>query len=77
MKPIAYCIISLSLLALLSACGGKDYEYVNSNDTKPGPGLFSGEDGVFTVFESKKKIVTEESQAAETVEQVKPKPSPQ
>jgi hypothetical protein len=34
---------------LLCNCGGTDYSYVDTRDQKAGPGLFSGEDGAFTV----------------------------
>ncbi len=35
----------------LPGCGGKDYTYVEDHELKPGPGLFSGKDGVFTVYD--------------------------
>lgn len=38
------------VLTLLAACGGKEFAYQESNDIKPGAGLFSGEDGVFTIY---------------------------
>lgn len=46
-------IMSVSLIVSLSACGGKDYEYT-SDDEKRGPGLFSGEDGVITIYDKPK-----------------------
>jgi len=34
----------------LSGCGGNPFDYKPLNDLKPGPGLFSGEDGDFTII---------------------------
>ena len=32
-------------------CGGKDFNYVpEPGEVKPGPGLISGKDGVFTLY---------------------------
>ena len=36
---------------LLQGCGGSDYTYVEDQELKPGPGLFSGKDGEFTLYE--------------------------
>lgn len=47
-------IVSVFVIVFLSACGGKDYEYTN-DDEKRGPGLFSGKDGVFTIYDKPKK----------------------
>lgn len=35
---------------VLSGCGGDSYTYEPSNELKPGPGVFSGEDGEFTLI---------------------------
>jgi len=69
-------IIPLCLLAaaLLAGCGGKEYTYVEDQETKPGPGLFSGEDGVFRIYEgtisnpvkSEKKSAPESKNTTET-----------
>ena len=40
----------LLLSCFLTGCVGNEYHYVDAADVKPGPGLFSGEDGVFTVY---------------------------
>ncbi|WP_136798645.1 MULTISPECIES: hypothetical protein [Desulfosediminicola] len=37
-------------LAFISSCGGNEFVYQDSNEMKPGSGLISGEDGVFTVY---------------------------
>jgi len=37
--------------ALLAACAeGKDIDYAGPDEMQPGPGLFSGKDGKFTIF---------------------------
>ncbi len=38
---------------LLAGCVGEEYHYVDDAELKPGPGLLSGEDGVFTIYEKK------------------------
>jgi len=42
------------LLLMLSGCAGRNFDYTDSNETKPGPGLFSDEDGVFTIIKREK-----------------------
>lgn len=37
---------------LLAGCGGEPYQYQPDNELKPGPGLFSGEDGEFNLIGS-------------------------
>ena len=58
--------ISIIVSVLLLGCGGKEYPYVEDQELKPGPGLFSGEDGVFTIYgdspSSKKKMQEEADQ---------------
>lgn len=44
-----YWLTGFILSCLLCSCGGSAYTYVDTNEQKAGPGLFSGEDGVFTV----------------------------
>jgi hypothetical protein len=44
-----YSLIGFLIFFLLCSCGGTDYAYVDTNEQKTGPGLFSGEDGVFNV----------------------------
>lgn len=62
-----YALITLlCVCSFLAGCGGKDFDYVDARDTKPGPGLMSGDDGVFTIYGSKKKKpVTEGSDSPE------------
>jgi hypothetical protein len=41
----------LAVAAAVSACASaRPFVYENDRDLKPGPGLFSGEDGVFTIY---------------------------
>ncbi len=44
----------LLYLLVINGCGGTDYQYESATEKKPGPGLFSGEDGVFTVIKKDK-----------------------
>ena len=39
----------------LSGCGGKEFVYQPDHELKPGPGLFSGEDGEFTLIGTPEK----------------------
>jgi hypothetical protein len=55
-----YCFILLLLSMLLCSCGGTEYSYIDTNEEKPGPGLFSGDDGVFTVVKKRAQEVEEE-----------------
>ena len=34
----------------LNGCGGEDWTYQSDRQLKPGPGLFSGEDGEFNLI---------------------------
>jgi len=56
---LAGCLLACQLLA---GCGGEPYAYQPSNELKPGPGLFSGEDGEFTLIGSPKKQENSEPQ---------------
>ena len=48
-------LIVLSIMASgLVACGGTPFQHTDSKETKPGPGLFSGDDGVFTLYKNEK-----------------------
>ena len=49
MKPLPL-ITALLLSTFLSGCAGEEYTYIDEADLKSGPGLFSGEDGVFTIY---------------------------
>ena len=48
---------------LLFSCGGEPFTYSPSNEVKPGPGLFSGPDGEFTVI-GPKAPVTEDGKTS-------------
>ena len=43
-------LLLLCLTALLCGCGGTEYTYKDGRDQKEGPGLLSGKDGVFTIY---------------------------
>ena len=40
------------VILLLAGCNGKSFDYVNQNEIPPGPGVFSGEKGEWTVYDS-------------------------
>lgn len=44
--------VLLLLAIILAGCAGEEYSYVDDADLKPGPGLLSGDDGVFTIYRS-------------------------
>ena len=56
-------VLLLSLLVLLCSCGGKEYTYSDGRDQKEGPGLLSGEDGVFTLYNKGREGGEQESSA--------------
>lgn len=45
-------LLAGGLMAALLAfgCGGKEFVYESDRELKPGPGIFSGPDGEFTIF---------------------------
>ena len=51
-------------LLVLAGCGGgsQSFEYHAADDPPPGPGLFSGPDGVFTIYRSKGEEDSSESE---------------
>jgi hypothetical protein len=67
MKCLARMAAKLWLLVatlLLFGCGGgsQSFEYPAADDPPPGPGLFSGPDGTFTIYQSKGKEEAEETE---------------
>ncbi|MBW1847484.1 MAG: hypothetical protein JRJ27_10150 [Deltaproteobacteria bacterium] len=60
---IAVCIVSIALLAL-PGCGGKPFVYNPPSEIPEGPGILSGKDGEFTLYDSKSGKVGKESKAA-------------
>lgn len=68
MECLSRMTIKLSLVVtalILASCGGgsQSYEYHAADDPLPGPGLFSGPDGTFTIYQSmeEKDAVDKES----------------
>ena len=53
--------LGFSFLLLSGGCGGEPYAYVPENELKPGPGLFSGEDGEFHLIKPSEEEKREES----------------
>jgi hypothetical protein len=52
----------LLVCLLLAGCGGEPYAYQPDNELKPGPGLFSGDDGEFTLIGSPRNQEESESE---------------
>jgi hypothetical protein len=54
----------MTCLLLVVSCGGQSFVYQPASESPPGPGLFSGEDGEFTLIstgqESKEDIDSKE-----------------
>jgi hypothetical protein len=42
--------VTLCASLMLVGCGGEPYTYQTDRELKPGPGLLSGEDGVFRLY---------------------------
>jgi hypothetical protein len=55
LKKIAMIIMYVFFAASITGCGGESYTYRSETEEKPGPGLFSGEDGVFTLIDKGEK----------------------
>ena len=52
----------VTLLALVGCGGGsQSFEYHAADDPPPGPGLFSGPDGTFTIYQSNNEEEVEET----------------
>jgi len=49
----------------LLSCGGKSFDYHSGNEIPEGQGVFSGEDGEFTIYDSKSGWLGENSEKAE------------
>lgn len=43
-------VVLVTAVLLLGGCAGEPFDYHHPQEIKSGPGLFSGEDGVFTIF---------------------------
>ena len=65
--PSSIGVILLCAAALLWACGAKPFDYRPQTEIPEGPGVFSGKDGEFTVYDSnaasEKKDSAADSQA--------------
>lgn len=61
-------MLSIIILFLIWNCSAMEpYEYESERDQKSGPGLFSGEKGAFTIYESTKPK-PEDGKGSETQE---------
>ncbi len=70
-------LLAAGLAFLVAGCGGTSYDYSSANDTKPGPGLLSGEDGVVNIVRAKpnppvvEETAEEQGEPAKQVESLK------
>jgi len=55
--------ILLLVLLSLAGCGGKEYTYVQENEMRPGPGILSGDEGGFVIYQSTDKPKQEKEEA--------------
>ena len=60
---VAVCLLSIALLTL-PGCGGKPFVYNPPSEIPEGPGVLSGEDGEFTLYDSKSNKRGKKSKAA-------------
>lgn len=51
MRTLTLLFFAIFLSELSGCSAGNQYNYEPSSETPPGPGLLSGEDGVFTIYE--------------------------
>ena len=51
------------VLGLVLGCGGKPFNYESQNEIPPGPGVFSGKEGEFTLYSSESKPASEDEGA--------------
>jgi len=68
LKPVSWIalLISLGIIALFG-CNAKPFDYQpTAGEMKPGPGVFTGEEGKLTVYDSKKGGVFPKDSDAET-----------
>ena len=71
-----YSMVLLILLMTISACaGGKDFAYWSDNEVPQGKGIFSGDDGYFTIYRKTAKPTDpeEKAKAAEESRSANPK----
>jgi hypothetical protein len=55
------CVVVLMLLVCACATPPEPYEYVPDNEIKPGPGLFTGEEGTLTIYRKATPVEPEEN----------------
>ena len=67
-NTIRYVMLCFALV-MIAGCNGKSFKYVNENEIPPGPGVFTGEKGEWTIYDSDaKKEPGQKSVAAESDE---------
>lgn len=61
--------LAVTVWLLCSGCAGEPYVYVEQNELKSGPGLFSGEDGEVPLIHSAREIKPESDKDETEIEQ--------
>jgi hypothetical protein len=59
------CVVVLMLLVCACATPPEPYRYVPDNEIKPGPGLFTGEEGALTIYRKAMSVEPEEDTVSE------------
>lgn len=69
MNTMKRCILmgSFAVLLLLTACASspEPFDYQKSNELKPGPGIFTGDEGSYTIYGPPPKPAKEAAEASE------------
>ena len=61
MKTLNLLLVAILMMGLEGCSTGKEYTYEPSSETPPGPGIFSGKDGVFTIYGGESADDTEQN----------------
>lgn len=59
----------IAVACLLYGCGGEEFHYVDDAEMKPGPGVFSGKDGSFTIYQKSEQPESEDAKTKEPTKQ--------
>jgi hypothetical protein len=69
MKALKQCIVlgGVAVSLLIGACASspEPFDYQQSNELKPGPGLLTGEEGVYTIYGPPPPVEEEQPAPAE------------
>lgn len=57
--------VMMTACIVLAGCGGEEWTYHTDRELKPGPGVFSGEDGEFNIIGTPKKEDQDQEEESE------------